>query len=61
MAAITRQAATGSFGFRAYLNAAPLLLPDDLVLDQGVNTIVFSNVFNPPYSITWGVGQVWIP
>jgi hypothetical protein len=38
-----------------------LELPDELVLDQGPNALVFSNVLNPPFSLIWGVGNVWIP
>ena len=44
----------------SYSKAARLSLPDGLVLDQGVNTIVFSNALNPPYSLVWGVGDVQV-
>lgn len=40
------------------LSPTPLVLPDDLLLAQGTNTIVFKHVFNPPRSFIWGVGNV---
>jgi hypothetical protein len=49
-----------SVGNNTYKHAGPLLLPDDLVLDQGMNTIVFKNVLNPHRSLVWGVGAVQI-
>ncbi len=45
-------------GNDTYLNPLPLFLPEHLILGQGVNTILFNNTFNPPYSLVWGVGDV---
>jgi len=36
-------------------------IPDHKILNQGVNTIVFTNILNPPYSLIWGVGDVKVP
>ncbi len=40
------------------LSPTPLVLPDDLLLAQGTNTIVFKHALNPPRSFIWGVGDV---
>ncbi len=44
-----------------YSGPTPLFLPDEMVLDEGVNTLVFNNVLNPPYPMVWGVGSVTHP
>ena len=35
-----------------------LTIPDNLVNNSGVNTVVFTNTYNPPNSYYWGVGNV---
>ena len=45
----------------AYLDPFPVYIPDHKILNQGVNTIVFTNILNPPYSLIWGVGDVKVP
>ena len=48
-------------GDNAVLDPLPVYIPNAKILDEGVNTIVFTNVLNPPYSLIWGVGQVELP
>lgn len=35
-----------------------LLLSDTLINDSGINILVFDNMKNPPYALTWGVRKV---
>jgi len=35
-----------------------LIISDNLVIDSGTNTVVFTNTYNPPNTYYWGVGNV---